>query len=63
MMHNKGGFLAGIVTGGMVGAMAGMNFYRQMSPNQKKSIDKNINRVIDQMTDVLDTLQSLKPFE
>lgn len=59
----KGGFLSGVIAGGMVGAVTGMNLYRMMSPRQKRAVDKNIDKVIDQMTDVLDTLQNIKPFD
>ncbi len=59
----RNGFMAGMITGSMLGAMTGMNIYRRMSPGQKRSVDKGINKVIDQMTDVLDTLQDMQPFD
>lgn len=63
MMNKRNGFLTGVIAGGMMGAVTGMISYRRMSPGQKRSVDKNINKVIDQMTDAMETLHDMAPFE
>ncbi len=59
----KDNFRAGIIAGSMVGAIAGVMAYKRMSPLQKRALNKNVNHAVDQVTDVLSTIQKSSPFK
>lgn len=56
-------FRAGIIAGSMVGAIAGVMAYKKMSPLQKRALNKNVNNAVDQVSDVLNTIQKSSPFK
>lgn len=56
-------FRAGIIAGSMVGALAGVMAYKRMSPLQKRSLNRNVDHAVNQVADVISTIQNATPFK
>ena len=56
-------FRSGIIAGSMVGAIAGVMAYKKMSPMQKRALNKNVDHAVNQVADVISTIQNAKPFK
>lgn len=59
-MRNRTNFWTGMATGGMIGAFIGMSAYKAMTPKQKRMIEKNLRKAVDQMSDIVDNIQDGK---
>lgn len=55
-------FWTGMVTGSMIGAFIGASAYRSMSPKQKRAVEKNLRKAVDQVSDIVDNMQEGKIF-
>lgn len=58
-MNNKG-FISGIITGSMIGLTTGMYAYKMMSPKQRKAVEKKFNKMVDQIEQITDVVNSLQ---
>lgn len=56
-MRNR--FISGMITGGFIGATAGMYAYRQMSPLQRKRMVKRGSKMMHRTANILDMMQSI----